>query len=504
MIRKSIDFLTLLMFPFFLSSCETEETGTKTPAGEDGDQVKELAVSIFTSDDIYRPSWEKGESIVVNGQVSEPLQNTPSGRATFTFEQPLTSPYAIVSPVEAYKGEGSIFLPSDQSYVVCTSYGWYFPTLKPITGALKIPTTGNMSQAYLKDEPAKVRVKGNAGEQLHGTFSYDMKLGLFSSASDAASDKVMEVDIESDEVIVYMPAGNYAEGVTVTFIDKSGNTYDFVLPGPVKIKPGIYTDTPEFLSGALENGESKTEVVQVRSNSMDKNVPVTVITPKTYLAGSEFPVVYLLHGYSDNYQSWSKDGHIEALANKHNVIVVMPDGGYSSWYFDSPLNPTYRYETFVSSELITYIDKNYKTIPRRTARAITGNSMGGHGALYLTIRHQNVFGIVGSLSGGVDIRPFSGNWEIAKRLGAKNQYPENWEANTVINLTGQIKPDNLDIIIHCGTSDFFYDVNCNLHDKLNSEGIKHEFHTHAGEGHSWSYWFNVVRDQFQFFSTKFR
>ena len=130
--------------------------------------------------------------------------------------------------------------------------------------------------------------------------------------------------------------------------------------------------------------------------------------------------------------------------------------------------------------------------------------MGGHGALYLTIRHQNVFGIVGSLSGGVDIRPFPGNWEIAKRLGEKNQYPENWEANTVINLTGQIKPDNLDIIIHCGTSDFFYDVNCNLHDKLNSEGIKHEFHTHAGEGHSWSYWFNVVRDQFQFFSTKFR
>ena len=44
--RTSKYFLTLLMFPFFLSSCETEETGTKTPAGEDGDQVKELASSL--------------------------------------------------------------------------------------------------------------------------------------------------------------------------------------------------------------------------------------------------------------------------------------------------------------------------------------------------------------------------------------------------------------------------------------------------------------------------
>lgn len=503
MIRNNL--LVLLSFLFLLFSCDSEQ-GTKTPGGEENPDgsVYELAVSRSTADDIVRPAWEKGEMIVVNGQVSEPLQNGTPGKALFTFEQPLTSPYAILSPAEAYKGEGKISLPADQSYVVSASYGWHFPTVKPVTGALKIPATGSLSHIYLKDEPACIQVKGNAGEQLHGTFFYDMKLGLFSSASEAAEDKVIKVDIESDEVIVNMPAGNYVDGLTVTFIDKSGNTHDFVLPGPVKIKPAIYTDTPEFLSGELENGESKTEVVHVRSNSMSKDVPVTVITPKTYLAGTEFPVVYLLHGYSDNYQSWSKDGHIEALANKHNVIVVMPDGGYSSWYFDSPIDESYKYETFISKELVTYIDKNYKTMPRRTGRAITGNSMGGHGALYLTIRHQNVFGTVGSLSGGVDIRPFPNNWDIAKRLGSISQYPQNWEANTVINMTGQIKPGNLNIILHCGTSDFFYEVNCNLHDKLNSENIQHEFHTHSGEGHSWSYWFNVVRDQFQYFSTKLK
>lgn len=178
MIRNK--FLSLPALLLLLFSCD-KENGTDTPGGEgnpDG-SVYELAVSRSTADDIVRPAWEKGESIVVNGQVSEPLQNGTSGKATFTFEQPLTSPYAILSPVEAYKGEGKIFLPADQSYVVSASYGWYFPTVKPVTGALKIPAKGNMSHIYLKDDPACVQVKGNAGEQLHGIFFYDMKLGLF-------------------------------------------------------------------------------------------------------------------------------------------------------------------------------------------------------------------------------------------------------------------------------------------------------------------------------------
>lgn len=245
------------------------------------------------------------------------------------------------------------------------------------------------------------------------------------------------------------------------------------------------------------------EVVMVRSESMGKDIPVTVITPGSYSPEEKrYPVIYILHGYSDDHLKWTQNDVVGRLADQYEVIVVMPDGGFSSWYFDSPVMPEYRYETFVSYELISYIDSAYSTLRDRNGRAITGNSMGGHGALYLAIRHQDTFGSAGSMSGGVDIRPFPGNWHISRRLGTIEEYPQNWENNTVINMTHLLKPESLNIIFDCGTDDFFYQVNCNLHDKLLKEKIPHEFYSRSG-GHSWSYWFNAIKYQFMFFCDKF-
>ena len=184
------------------------------------------------------------------------------------------------------------------------------------------------------------------------------------------------------------------------------------------------------------------------------------------------------------------------------MLAVLPDGGFSSWYFDSPVMPEYKYETFVSKELVSYVDENFKTKADRSARAVTGNSMGGHGALYLTIRHQAVFGNVGSMSGGVDIRPFPDNWHISYRLGRIDEYPDNWESNTVINLTHLLRPGSVNIIFDCGTDDFFYEVNCNLHKRLMEQNIPHEFHSRPGR-HNWQYWHNAIEYHFLFFSQEF-
>ena len=242
--------------------------------------------------------------------------------------------------------------------------------------------------------------------------------------------------------------------------------------------------------------------IQVRSEKMNKEVPVTVITPDGYDQGNEYPVIYLLHGYSDNNKGWAKQGVVGRLADQYGIMFVLPDGNFDSWYFDSTFTPEYQYETFVSKELISYIDNNYKTIKDRSARAITGLSMGGHGALYLAFRHQDVFGSAGSTSGGVDIRPFPNNWNIASRIGSIEEYPENWEKNTVINLTHLLKPESLNLIIDCGTEDFFFEVNCNLHEKLLKEGIPHEFYTRPG-AHNWTYWLNSIKYQVLYFSDCF-
>ncbi|GAB4001780.1 alpha/beta hydrolase family protein [Spirosoma daeguense] len=231
---------------------------------------------------------------------------------------------------------------------------------------------------------------------------------------------------------------------------------------------------------------------------MKKTIKAVIMTPDSYTTGAEFPVVYLLHGYSGNYGDWAKKStNVSRLADTHQLIIVCPDGNFGSWYFDSPVDPSFKYETYVANELVPWVDSRYKTIKNRQGRAITGLSMGGHGALYLAFRHQDVFGAAGSMSGGVDIRPFPNNWDMAKRLGTYAQNPERWEQSTVINLLHLLTPGALALIIDCGTEDFFFRVNNNLHEKLLERNIAHDYITRPG-GHNWPYWNNAVTYQLLF------
>lgn len=247
---------------------------------------------------------------------------------------------------------------------------------------------------------------------------------------------------------------------------------------------------------------SNIDSVKVFSHSMEKDINTLIITPENYDASNNYSVIYLLHGYGDNHKGWTAKGTIvRELADKYNFIVVCPDGD-TSWYFDSPIDSTYQYETFISKELVRWVDENYSTKTSRTARAITGLSMGGHGGLYVGIRNQDVFGACGSMSGGVDLRPFPNNWDIAKRLGSQSEYPQNWEENSVINLLHLVTPNSIKIIFDCGTDDFFYDVNVKLHNEMLYRNIQHDFISRPG-GHTWSYWQNAVKYQFMFFDDYF-
>lgn len=257
-----------------------------------------------------------------------------------------------------------------------------------------------------------------------------------------------------------------------------------------------------FILAQVANA-SVVDTIQTYSASMQKSIKSVVITPDNYASTKELPVVYLLHGYSGNHLDWiNKAKGFEKAADQYNMIIVCPDGGFSSWYWDSPVDPASKYETFVSDELVKSVDAKYKTIKNRKGRAITGLSMGGHGALYLAFKHQDVFGAAGSMSGGVDIRPFPNNWDMAKRLGTYAENPERWEKNTVINMLNLLTPNSLAIIIDCGSEDFFFKVNENLHQQLLYRNIPHDFITRPG-GHSWPYWTNAVKFQFLFMSNYF-
>ncbi len=246
-------------------------------------------------------------------------------------------------------------------------------------------------------------------------------------------------------------------------------------------------------------------VVQVPSKSMSKTVPTLIVLPSSYDENltKRYPVLYLLHGFGGNHLTWYRiRPDIQKLASLFDMIVVCPDGFKSSWYWDSPIDPSVKYETFVSKELVEYIDSKYRTNASRKGRAITGLSMGGHGGLWLGFRHQDVYGACGSMSGGVDIRPFPKNWEMAKRIGDSVTNSQNWENYTVINQLHLLTPNSIRIAFECGVDDFFYQVNENLHKELLYRKIPHDYTVRPGK-HNSQYWKNALPYQMYFFSTGF-
>ena len=193
------------------------------------------------------------------------------------------------------------------------------------------------------------------------------------------------------------------------------------------------------------------------------------------------------------------------MADNYNVIIVCPDG-QDSWYFDSPIDPKMQFETYVSKELVEYIDSHYRTHANRYMRAITGLSMGGHGALFLAFRHPDVFWSCGSMSGNMDITQFPDSWHIKDRLGNLAENEQRWRDHAVCNLVDQVKSCPLkpaqNIIIDDGLNDIFIKNNIAFHDQLVEAGIEHDFTVRPGR-HSWDYWVNSLDYHMMFFDKAF-
>jgi S-formylglutathione hydrolase FrmB len=237
---------------------------------------------------------------------------------------------------------------------------------------------------------------------------------------------------------------------------------------------------------------------------MQKSYKCVVIQPDPgELKTQKFPVVFLLNGYGGTYSNWIiRVPELMRYSWEYKLILVCPDGGISSWYFDSPVDPTMRYETYIGKEVPAYIETHYATINDRKARAITGLSMGGHGGLFLGFRHADYYGACGSMSGAVDLSDNRKRFDISKRIGDTLTYADNWKNYSVINLVDKYPKDSLAIIFDCGTGDFFYKNNADLHQKMLQLKIPHDYIERPGK-HDWNYWRNSVRFQLLFFRAYF-
>lgn len=237
---------------------------------------------------------------------------------------------------------------------------------------------------------------------------------------------------------------------------------------------------------------------------LSQDMKVTVAVPSNYFNcddSTRYPVVYLLNGHGGNYKNWPGILAVDSVADLYQTIVVCPSG-MNSWYWDSPVDPGMQMESFIIEKLVPSIDSMYRTRPDRLGRAITGFSMGGHGGLWLGIRHSDVFGSAGATSGGVNIMPWPKNWNMATFLGPQDENPERWWNHTVMSQLDSLQPGQINIIFDCGTEDFFYDVNCALDSALNARKIHHVYRTSPG-AHNGQYWSKSIWPQLEFFNEVF-
>ena len=245
---------------------------------------------------------------------------------------------------------------------------------------------------------------------------------------------------------------------------------------------------------------ANTTVVDIPSRCMNKSFKATIITPSDYAhCTKRYSVIYFLHGYGGNYSVWPRIADLSAYCDAYSLIFVCPDGGYNSWYMDSPLKENSKFETYIVKEVVAFVDSCYRTWRSGNGRTLIGSSMGGHGAMTLLAKHPNDFLGAASISGILDLSNFPHQWDLAEVLGPYEKSPELWRRNSFVGLMEQLRGKDKIIILDCGLSDFALPVNKAAHEKLSGLSIRHDYFERPGS-HSPEYCRRNVETHIRSFS----
>ena len=264
------------------------------------------------------------------------------------------------------------------------------------------------------------------------------------------------------------------------------------------------------------------EGLTINSRILHKDIRYTIYLPFDYETSNRYyPVVYLLHGYTDNDMGWIQFGEANMTADKAiaeqeipAMILVMPDGGVS-WYINN-YNDSVRYEDFFFKEFIPYIESHYRIRTEKRYRGVAGLSMGGYGTLVYALKHPDMFAACAALSAAIRteeemINMDSEQWQTefgnvyGPNLKGKDRITAHYLANDPFNIvkTGDInKIKTVRIYMDCGDDDHLYKGNSTFHILLRDLNIRHEYRVRDG-GHHWSYWRSGLKNALKFIGTSF-
>ena len=261
----------------------------------------------------------------------------------------------------------------------------------------------------------------------------------------------------------------------------------------------------------------------VKSAVLNRSVKYTVYLPADYDRSERtYPVVYLLHGYSDDHTGWLQFGEINHYADQAiadgsipPMIIVMPNGD-SSFYINS-YDGKENYEDFFIKEFMPAVEKTFRIKADRKYRGIAGLSMGGYGSLIYSLKYPDLFAAAAPLSAAVFdddalVTTPDNRYEVTfgqlfgRGLKGKDRLNKTWYDNSILKIVETKSADDLKKVrywIDCGDDDFLTKGNCLLHILLTDKRIPHEYRVRDG-AHTWTYWRTGIVDALKFIGISFR
>ena len=276
-----------------------------------------------------------------------------------------------------------------------------------------------------------------------------------------------------------------------------------------------------ILLSVLSLGAQSTvsESLTFSSKLMNKNIRYSIYLPDGYhTSAQKYPVLYLLHGYTDDETAWVQFGDMRRIAdeaiasgNAAQMIIVMPDA-WDTWYINSFDNKE-PYETLFFDELIPHIEATYRARPHREHRAIAGLSMGGYGALIYALHRPDMFSSCSPLSAAVrsdeQMKAYDSEGQERKalftRIYGNGIATSHWQENNVFALIDKMvakQAPAVSFYVDCGDDDFLFLKNLILFKKMREKNIDAQLRVRNG-GHTWQYWREGLPRVMEFSSRKF-
>lgn len=227
--------------------------------------------------------------------------------------------------------------------------------------------------------------------------------------------------------------------------------------------------------------------------TLGQHTGVNVILPDSVRAGERIPVLYLLHGLSDDHTMWCRRTSVERYAAPYKLAIVMP-AGHRSFYTDMATGE--RFFSYLVEELPARMESFFPVSRERAGRFVAGLSMGGYGAFKAALNRPLLYAAAGSFSGALDAAS-SGAFRFGDELGRAvfgSHEAAAARPHDLALVAGDVAPSDCPLLYQaCGTEDFLHAANLAFRDRALSLGLPLTFAEGPGS-HEWGYWDARVRD----------